>query len=292
MEPDKALGGVLLFWSRGHCSSLRKLVPVVIREICAYFDARRLPDVAGNRLWLYEMESRRRVSFPLSIKTKGRPPLVRIEETVLIFACGWASTYYAGKKTYRVDFFGKTQSLSSSLIGLAGPAPLYDPETGYIYLFGGENLWGKTDKIQVYDLLTNHWTVIQAELRCARSHFSAVKYQRQVYIMGGSSDNLLEMFDLDTGNRGPVYHLPEATLDSCAGLMREHILIGLFSDCKPLTVCLDTMAYEDFHCGVDGWVGLSNRMWVDKDRIVMILDSGIQIAPILLPLKSLCKHAP
>lgn len=82
-----------MLWSRSHCLFLRKLVPVVLREICAYFDARRLPDVAGNRLWLYEMETRRRVSFPLSIKAKGRPPLVRIGETVLIFTCGWASTF-------------------------------------------------------------------------------------------------------------------------------------------------------------------------------------------------------
>lgn len=150
---------------------------------------------------------------------------------------------------------------------------------------------GKTSKIQVYDLLTNHWTVIKAELRCARSHFSAVKYQRQAYILGGYSDYSLETFDLDTGNWGTWYHLPEATLDNCAGLMREHILIGLSSDCKPLTVCLKRMACENFKCGVQGWVGLPKRMWVDGDRIVMILDSGVQIAPILLPLTSLCRHA-
>lgn len=93
MEGNKALGGVLLLWSRSHCFFLRKLVPVVLRVICAYFDAQRLPDVANSRLWLHEIETERRVSFPLPIKVKGRPPLVQIGETVLIFACGWAGIF-------------------------------------------------------------------------------------------------------------------------------------------------------------------------------------------------------
>jgi len=92
MEGKKALGGTLLLWSRYNSSILRKLVLGVLREVCTYFDAKRLPDIAGKHLILYEMETRRRLSFPLSIQVKGRPPLVWIGETALIFTCGRAST--------------------------------------------------------------------------------------------------------------------------------------------------------------------------------------------------------
>ena len=121
MRVEKALGGVLLLWCRAHSVPLCKVVLGVVREVCAYFDARRLPDISGKHLYLYEVETQRKISFPLTIKVKGRPPLVQVGQTVLIFTCGRTSTFYTENKTYRVDFFGKVQSLCDCPMSFESP---------------------------------------------------------------------------------------------------------------------------------------------------------------------------
>lgn len=264
-------------WCRLHTVSICKLVLAVAREVCAYFDARRLPDIAKKHLFLYEVETGRRVSFPLAIEAKGRPPLVQIGQTVLIFTCGWTSIIYVENKTYRIDFFGKAQLLSNCSVGLESPAPLYDPERGHIFLFGGASWWGKTRTIQMCDLRSDRWTVIRAKLGFARSHFAAVKYQRHVYFLGGCSESSVETFDLDTGYWTTWNPLPAGVLDNCGALMKGNVLVGLFTHGSPVVVHLDTMTPGTFNGEVREWVGVSKRMWVVDNQIVMMLDFKVQL---------------
>lgn len=137
---------------------------------------------------------------------------------------------------------------------------------------------------------SDHWTVKRAELLESRSHFSAVKYKRQAYFMGGCPGISLEMFDLDTGIQNCWSSLQAASLDSCSALIRENILIGQLNDGKFLTVRLNAKVVAQSENIIQAWVGVSKRMWVVKDFIVMMLDSRVEIRHVVLSTKLLSQY--
>lgn len=172
------------------------------------------------------------------------------------------------------------QLRSNCPVGLDSPAPLYDPETNYAYLFGGANKQGKTRTIQVYDLLADRWTVIRAELLYPHSHFFAVKYQRKAYLFGGCAANSIETFNLDSGKSTELAPFRDL-LDDCGTLMMGFIAVGL-RDGLPVIMYLDSRGISRFTEGAPDWAGVSKRMWALDDRIIMMLDSKVEWMPLPL----------
>lgn len=196
----EAVSGVLLLWVRDYSSKLLKIPKSVIREICGYFDTRKIADVWNGTLYFYHLESQLWKRFPLSFETKKRPPLLVWGGAVYVFNCGPERNIHTGICTYQLTYTGKETRLGDSLLkGISGAAALYDDDQDYAYLFGGSIGSRQLACIQVYNPRRDAWCDIKARLRTVRSEFSAVKYDRKAFLIGGCNLDVMEIFDLDTG---------------------------------------------------------------------------------------------
>lgn len=132
----EAVSGVLLLWARDLAPEYINLPKAVIREICEYFDTRKIADVWNGTLYFYHLESTLWKRFPLSFETKKRPPLLVWGGTVYVFNCGPDSNFHIGVCTYQLTGKGKETRLGDSIVmGLNGAAALYDDDQDYAYLF-------------------------------------------------------------------------------------------------------------------------------------------------------------
>ena len=219
LRPRHALGGVLLIWIRTLNPTLQKVPTSVIRETCLYFNPKRLPCVENDCLYLYELETNRKIRYPLHLNVQGQSPLVLIHHLVYLFACGPHCS-----STYKVNFFGQHQSLPDSLFELNQPAALHDPLYDYIFIFGGAYYQTNTSIIQVFDRPGNRWIAIKASMKFARSNFTAVKYERKAYLLGGCEENSVEVFYLDTGESSLIFTGYCSGVDNCGGVIDDVIL--------------------------------------------------------------------
>ena len=207
---------VLLSWTRNYYAPLRFLSANIIREIGSYFNNMCLTDVLDDVLYVYWIESDCRSFFRFCMDIKGRPPLVQIRNLVYIFSCGPLSNL-----TYRVHISDLLfYPCGESPCSLSGPAALYDDLFDYIYLFGGKQSRKSSKSIQVYNRTSNHWTVIKGEMQFARCHFTAVKYQREAFFLGGCKEHSIEAFHLNTGESRLLFAgLDASQLENCGGLL-------------------------------------------------------------------------
>ena len=99
-----------------------------------------------------------------------------------------------------MNFSAQEVRLADSMVKkLSGSAALCDTEYGVFYLFGGSIDSAKYSCIQVYKPPQNVWILLTFHMIYPRSVFSAIKYQRKAYLVGGNDRNDLEVFDLNTG---------------------------------------------------------------------------------------------
>lgn len=232
----------MLLWTRRNHQSLCRIPLSVVREICEYFDNRRIVYLESSTLYFFSLERTQWSKRPLSIKVERRPPLLVVNNTVYLFACGNNSDSHIGNWTYRVNLEGQATRLANSVFrGLAGPAPLYDEDRGYFYLFGGEGGRQFAD-IQVYKPKGNFWCFIQAHLICGRSYFTAVKYTQKAFMIGGNEDQSLEMYHLRTGQVRIIYvNFDINSIQDCVTACRN-LLVG-YSYNHVLFLDLNTINY-------------------------------------------------
>ena len=276
------MGGVLLFWTSGHNTPHHRLSYNVMREICAYFDGRRLPIIDKNTLYMSSTEVKSYFSYKLAIKTASNPPLVLIGQTIYLFTCGVNSNLYAENCTLKMNFFGEFTHLSESpRAGLSSPASLHDTENDYIFLFGGTIKRAKTRNIEVYDRHSNHWISIKAQLLCPRSHFPAVKWLRKAYLAGGCEAGYMEAFDLDTGESLPLFQgFGFGEVREWGGLISgDSLIVGLSN--WIVVFHLPTLTFR-YYCEPErGWNQQLRSFWVlgeekDPARTKPLIDSPIQ----------------
>lgn len=227
----RGVSGAMLIWVKRNHLFICKIPLSVIREICEYFDARRMVDIRNSTLYLCSIESHQSRERPLSIEVKKKPLLLVIKSFVYLFALGPDSNSYTGNWTYIVDFEGKETRLANSVFRrVEGSAPLYDNERGYCYLFGGQVDTIQILNTQVYKPAQNFWCSIQAMLIYGRSHFTALKYKRNAYLIGGNETRSLEVYSLDTGQIRVIYPNFDINLiQNCVSLC-SFFLVGYYYD--------------------------------------------------------------
>lgn len=219
----------MLLWARRNHSPLNRIPLSVVREICEYFDNRQIVDVQNNTLYFYSLERDELRELPLAIKVKKRPPLLVVNNSVYLFACGSDSNSHIENWTYRVNLEGKETRLANSVYReLESPAPLYDDDRDFFYLFGGQENSRQCTCIQIYKPSLNLWCSINARLIYARCHFTALKYKRNAYLIGGNPIESLEIYNLDTGQvRIKYLNMNIHLIQECASI-NNSVLMGYF----------------------------------------------------------------
>ena len=264
------MGGVLILWIRGHCVAFQPLSKGVIREICGYYKRGVLTDVVNSTVYVHWMEIGIRYQYGLSVKIKGRPPLVQIAANIYIFACGRkACSGYCIELT--TMSYG---AIRDSLLGLSGPAALYDDLHNYVYLFGGTASTKTTRTIQVYNPTKNSWTVVRAEMKFARSNFTAVKYRREAFFLGGCRESSIEAFDLNTGQSRLVFvGFRAALLQNCGGVMEDRLLGRIGTEIVLLEVAPQKVLFrKEIN---PEHAKLPKRMWVVGRNVYLMCEASV-----------------
>ena len=148
-------------------------------------------------------------------------------------------------------------------------AVLYDDLYHYMYLFGGVCNRTASRTIQVYNPTFNSWTVIRAEMHFARSTFTAVKYQREGFFLGGCPQRSIEAFNLNTGQSRLLFVGFQAELlENCGGVIGD-TLIGHTRN-QSVIFNLTTEKVKLLPDNPTSYSKFRKRMWVVGEMVVFI----------------------
>lgn len=100
-----------------------------------------------------------------------------------------------------------------------------------VFVFGGNSGRKFLDSVEMYDVLTDKWTLLEAQLSVARDHLAAACVDNCVYLFGGKNpvkinetSKITECFDFTTlqFTQVPSLHIRLHSLAAASVVLTEH----------------------------------------------------------------------